>query len=294
MADAIPRTPFALLSGSAGWGVPFPEGIEEPGVRVLARNLAFDTPWGPTDNWQLIEIDGGTTPDGKTRQVLNVFSHGWPDDAIDHSTHRRVAWVLGQAGARKVLADSTCGSLNKGLRPRDFVVPADVLDFTQTQYSTQPGRMRQVCLASQLFCPAMAATVEAVASPLWPVPGRVYGRAHQVVAAHNWGPRFTSRAEARAYQMLGGDVINQSIGPEASAMREIGACFASTSYIVCYEDGIVSGTWEPVDAIHADLKVIAPRISLRVMAQLDPAADCGCAVLRVERPGDYLAASRRS
>src|SRR6185503_7622028 len=98
----------------------------------------------------------------------------------------------------------------------------------------------------------------------------------------------------RAYQMLGGDVINQSIGPEASAMREIGACFASTSYIVCYEDGIVAGAWEAVDAIHADLKVIAPRISLRVMAQVDPAAGCGCAALRVERPGDYLAASRHS
>jgi 5'-methylthioadenosine phosphorylase len=293
MADAIPRTPFALLSGSAGWGVPFPEGLDEPGVTVLARDLTFDTPWGQAARWQLIEIDGSATADGRPRQVLNVFSHGWPDDAIDHSVHRRVAWVLAQAGARKVLADSTCGSLNRGLRPRDFVVPFDVLDFTQTQYSTVPGRMRQVCLASQMFCPLIGKALEATASALWPAPGRVYGHAHQLVVAHNWGPRFTSRAEARAYQMLGGDVINQSIGPEASAVREIGACFASLSYIVCYEDGIVGGRWEGVDAIHADLKTVAPRISLRTIAGVDLEAPCGCAALRLERPADYLDAAPR-
>jgi 5'-methylthioadenosine phosphorylase len=292
MPDTIPRTPFALLSGSAGWGVRFPDGIGEAGVTVVARDLRFDTPWGAATGWQLIEIDGRLTPDHASRQVLNVFAHGWPDEAIDHSSHRRVAWVLAQAGVRKVLADSTCGSLNKGLRPRDFVIPADVLDFTQTQHSTLPGRMRHICLASQLFCPAMGRTLEETAVDLWPSPGRVYGMVHQVIATHNWGPRFTSRAEARAYQMLGGDVINQSIGPEASAVREIGACFVSASYIVCYEDGIVGGSWEPVDAIHADLNVVAPRISLRAMARLSLDAPCGCAARRIDRPADYLKAAR--
>lgn len=292
MSDTIPQTSLALLSGSAGWGVPFPDGIGEAGVTVLQRALRFDTPWGPTEGWQLIEIAGSATADGRARRVLNVFSHGWPDEAVDHATHRRVAWVLAQAGARKVLADSTCGSLNKGLRPRDFVIPADVLDFSQTQYSTLPGRMRHICLASQMFCPAIGKVLEETAVALWPAPGRVYGPAHQVVATHNWGPRFTSRAEARAYQMLGGDVINQSIGPEASAVREIGACFASASYIVCYEDGIVARPWEPVDAIHADLKAIAPRISLRTMARLDLGDGCGCAARRIDRPADYLATAK--
>ena len=38
----IPQTPFALLSGSAQWGLAFPDDLEEPGVRILDRGLAFE------------------------------------------------------------------------------------------------------------------------------------------------------------------------------------------------------------------------------------------------------------
>ena len=98
MDQTIPRTPFALLSGSAGWGLRFPDDLREPGVRVAARGLTFETPWGPTDNWQIIEYGGGVTVDGTPRRALNVFSHGWPRDTVDHSAHRKVFWVLAQAG----------------------------------------------------------------------------------------------------------------------------------------------------------------------------------------------------
>ncbi|MGH6719730.1 MAG: 5'-methylthioadenosine phosphorylase [Alphaproteobacteria bacterium] len=286
--------PYALLSGSAGWGLRFPDDLAEPGVRVLERWLTFETPWGAVGNWQVLELDGALTPDGRARHVLNVFSHGWPNDAIDHATHRRVGWVLAQAGVRKVLADSTCGSLNKAIQPRDLVIAKDVLDFTQTQYSAMAGRLRYQGLANQLFCPSMAATLESTARETWPQPGRVLGHGHRVVATHNWGPRFTSRAEARAYQMLGGDVINQSIGPEASAMREIGACCASSSYVVCWEDGIVDEPGEGIDAIHNALARAATRISLLTMARIDAGDSCGCRALRIERTPEYASFAPRS
>ncbi|MGH6960708.1 MAG: hypothetical protein ACREE7_09510, partial [Dongiaceae bacterium] len=194
MTATVPQTAFALLSGSAGWGIRFPEDLAEPGVRILERWLAFDTPWGPSENWQLLELDGSLTADGRPRLLLDVFSHGWPNDAIDHAAHRRVAWVLQEAGVRKVLADSTCGSLNRTLQPRDFIIARDLIDFTQTQHSVMAGRLRHQGQAAQLFCPALAGTLEQTARDLWPAPGRVLGHAHQIVVAHNWGPRFTSRA----------------------------------------------------------------------------------------------------
>ena len=118
MTATIPKTPFALLSGSAGWGIRFPDDLAEPGVTVLERDMSFDTPWGTVDHWQLIEVDASLTGDREPRRFLNVFSHGWPNDEIDNSAHRRVAWVLQQAGVKKVLADSTCGSLNKAVQPQ--------------------------------------------------------------------------------------------------------------------------------------------------------------------------------
>lgn len=286
--EKIPQAPFASLSGSAGWGVPFPEGLKASGVRVLERDLGFETPWGASENWQILEIDGSNTPDGRSRIVLNVFSHGWPVDAIDHSVHRRVGWILQEAGAKKVLADSTCGSLNKFLIPRDFIIPADVIDFSQTAYSLSQGRFRHVLYSKQLFCPDLARTLEKTAQELWPAPGRVLGHGYGIVAAHNWGPRYSSTAEARAYQQLGADAINQSIGAEATVMREIGACFVSASYIVRHQDGIAPHfPADGLDRIHNDLAEVSSRISLLAMARATLSDACGCAQLRMERPPEY-------
>jgi 5'-methylthioadenosine phosphorylase len=288
----IPQAVFAIISGSAGWGVAFPEDLGESGVTVVERELCFDTPWGESDGWQLLEIDRSLTPDAKPRLVLNVFSHGWPLDGIDHGAHRRVAWVLAQAGTKKVLADSTCGSLNKALQPRDLLVASDVIDLSQTQFSLLGGRFQHLCVGAQLFCPALGKTLEATARELWPQPGRVYGLANRLVVVHNWGPRFTSAAEARAYQLFGADAVNQSIGPEASAMREIGACFISASYIVCYEESIVTSSWSGLDTIHADLAAVASRTSLLTIARAELSEACGCAALRTARPVDYAQRAR--
>ena len=73
MTETIPQTPFALVSGSAGWGIRFPDDLEEPGVTVLERDMSFDTPWGTVDNWQLIEVDGRLTGDAEPRRLLNVL-----------------------------------------------------------------------------------------------------------------------------------------------------------------------------------------------------------------------------
>jgi 5'-methylthioadenosine phosphorylase len=292
MTDRIPQTPFALISGSAGWGVRFPDDLDQPGIGVIARGLTFDTPWGATENWQLVEIAATLTTDRQPRRFLNIFTHGWPLDAIDHSAHRRVAWVLAQAGVRKIVADSTCGSLNKVLQPRDFIIPVDLIDFTQTQHSLLAGRFRHVCLAEQMFCPGLAATHQHVARQHWPAPGRVLGHDKQIVVTHDWGPRFASRAESRAFQLLGADAINQSICPEANSAREIGACFASASYVVCYEPGIASSD-DDIDAIHRDLAVPASRISLQAMIDASLTDECGCARLRVERPSDYATVAQR-
>lgn len=284
----IPGTPFALLSGSAGWGVPLPEGVDEPGVKVLERGLTFDTPWGPCGNWQAIEFDRSITSDGRSRVVLNVFSHGWLLDAIDHGVHRKVGWILQQAGARKVVADSTSGSTSRFLVEGDFIIPADVIDLTQTMYPLSPGRFSHSCSGAQLFCPCLGAVVEEAARGLWPAPGRVYGHDFQVVVAHSWGPRFKSPAEGRAFEVLGAHAKNQSIGPEATAMREIGACFASAGYIVRnHIDVRRARTDANLDRLHHEYALAASRISLRTMARITLSDECGCAALRTPRPEGY-------
>ena len=93
-------------------------------------------------------------------------------------------------------------------------------------------------------------------------------------------------AEARAFQLLGADALNQSICPEANAAREIGACFAAASYVVCYEPGVATAD-DDIDAIHGDLALAASRISLETMGRIGLGEGCGCAALRKSRPPGY-------
>src|SRR5262249_12926988 len=138
--ETIPATSFALISGSASWGIRFPEDVEEPGFRVARRDIVFDTPWGPSQGWKLIDIDGPVRADGHPRLILNVHAHGWPPDRIDHEAHRRVAWVLQGAGVAKIVASSTAGALNRAILAGDFVIASDILELHQTTHSTLPGR----------------------------------------------------------------------------------------------------------------------------------------------------------
>ncbi len=284
----IPQCELALISGSAGWGLRIPEDVGVTGVRVLQRGLSFETPWGPVDNWQVLEIDGALTLERRPRRVLNIFSHGWPLDVIDHSVVRRVGWVLGHARVKKVLADSTCGSLNRALLPGDFIVPHDVLDLGQTPFSTLPGRFRFLCRGIQLICPAMASVLERVAVEHWPAPGRVYGYGQGLVVGHTWGPRLETPAEARALMLLGADVANQSIAPDATAVREIGACFVSATYSVNYVDGVISGEWGEMDRLHERCGPAAVGISLRTLASISLDDSCGCQAFRRQRPPEFV------
>lgn len=282
MTDAIPAVAHAVVCGSANWGLSFPADLDEPGVRLLGRNLAFDTPWGETTDWTLFELDGALTADAQPRRVLSVWSHGWPLDTIDHEAHRRVFWVLQQAGVRSVICCSTAGALNRGIFAGDFVIAADILELTQTRASLLPGRVAYDCSGKQMVCPRCAAAMAAAARAIWPAGARVYPIEAGLVAAHASGPRLTTRAEAAAYRSLGGDFINHSLAPEATLAREIGACFVNCSFItVAFENYAAPATASLLDeGVLPRLVPLASRAALRAIGNIDDAEPCLCAGLR--------------
>jgi 5'-methylthioadenosine phosphorylase len=286
----IPSVDYALICGSANWGLRFPEDIQEPGISVIQGDMEFQTPWGKTSEWKLLEFDASITVDGKPRRALCVFSHGWPLDEIDHSAQRRVFWVLREAGVKKVVASSTVGSLNRAILERDFVIASDILELTQTQYSLLPGRVRYDCSGKQLVCPACAAIVERTARRLWPVENRVYGTSAGLVAAHAWGPRLTTPAEVTAYRTMGGDFINHSLAPEATLAREIGACFVNCAFVTAAYPSYFSPPQVNVlgEGVQVSLAPIASRIALQSVANFPIGeTQCVCSQLRSEQDASH-------
>lgn len=227
----IPKVGLALITGSANWGLAFPEDIDIAGVRVLARDVSFETPWGASDNWKLLEFDAAITSDGQSKQALCMYSHGNPRDEIDHSCHRRAFWVLQEAGVKRVLACSTIGSVNKAILPGDLVVPEDIIELTQTPFSLLPGRQKFDASGKEIICAESAAILCETAKDIWPDTCRIHGIDLGLVAAHTYGPRLTTPAEALAFRSMGADVLNHSLAPEATLSREIGAAFVPLAFV---------------------------------------------------------------
>ncbi|CUX70462.1 MULTISPECIES: 5'-methylthioadenosine phosphorylase [Agrobacterium] len=284
--SAIPKAGLAIITGSANWGLAFPEDVGVDGVRVLARDLAFETPYGISENWKLLEFDASITAEGRSKVALCMYSHGNPRDQIDHSCHQRSFWVLMNAGVKRVLACSTIGAVNKAIQPGDMVINADIIELTQTPYSLLPGRQRFDCSGKRIVCPHCAETLASTARRQWPSSCRVHGIEQGLVAGHVYGPRLTSPAEAMAFHFLGADVINHSIAPEATLSREIGACFVPCAFVTAgfndYMDRNRGSLLQ--EGVLPSLSMLTSRIALETAAGLPDEAHCECHDLKSPQP----------
>lgn len=289
-ATTIPRAAYALITGSANWGLALPEDVGMEGVRVLARDLSFETPWGPSDNWKLLEFDASLTPDGQSRQVLCMYSHGNPREEIDHSCHRRAFWVLREAGVTRVLACSTLGAVNRAIQAGDLAIAADVIELTQSPYSLLPGRQSFDASGKRIVCAACAALLAETAAPHWPEGRRIHGLEQGLVAGHAYGPRLTTPAEAMAFRTLGADLINHSLAVEATLSREIGACFVPLAYVTATMNDYMdrsTGSLLQQDVL-SGLQMKTSRIALETVARM-PSGPCGCHALLAPQPAERAA-----
>jgi 5'-methylthioadenosine phosphorylase len=287
----IPAVGLALITGSANWGLAFPEDVGLPGVKVLARDIAFDTPYGRSENWKLLEFDGAMTCDGRSRRALCMYSHGNPRDEVDHSCHRRAFWVLREAGVRRVIACSTVGAVNRAIRSGDLVIAADIIEPTQTPYSLLPGRQRLDASGKQIVCATGAALLAEVAGRHWPAGSRVHGIGQGLVAGHVYGPRLTTPAEAMMFRTLGADVVNHSIAPEATLSREIGSCFTPCAFVTATLNDYLDrdrGTLLQPGALES-LSRITSSIVLEAAAVLPIGEPCACHGLLSPQPSGRYA-----
>ena len=125
---------------------------------------------------------------------------------------------------RSVIAFSAVGSLQEAIKPRDFVVPDQIIDRTKgirpfTFF--EDGVVGHVPFADP-FDEGLAQVVRSC--------GRRSLQAaegHEAVTLHDRGtlicmegPQFSTRAESRLYRSMGGSVINMSALPEAKLARE--------------------------------------------------------------------------
>jgi len=262
----VPAAQFGICGGSGSLSFDFPGALQDPRATVLADDLQFETPFGPSPAFTHFRVEG----ERGSREALAIKMHGWRRGVKRGDASLQAFWVFHQAGVRKVIADGGVGSLNHLLDPRDIVVPNDFIDLTVKQDIYVRGD--HLLVMRQPICPDLAGhLLEGASAGDFP---RVFGRGVYLVTD---GPRFESIAEVDYMKRLGGDIIGQSLAPEVFLARDIGACYAGIYIVVNYGEGVVR-EWEhdEMKSIFFDESETIAKIVLDAVADADLDADCGC------------------
>ncbi|KAF8537325.1 S-methyl-5'-thioadenosine phosphorylase [Trichophaea hybrida] len=175
--------------------------------------LNITTPWGsPSSPINILRTPSGTP-------IAFLFRHGIHHELNPSEVPGRAnISALRSIGVRSILAFSAVGSLQAEIRPRDFVLPDQIIDRTKgIRASTffEDGIVGHVGFADP-FDAGLRRVIERFASSL--VQDAKLHVGGTVICME--GPAFSTRAESAMYRSWGGSVINMSALPEAKLAKE--------------------------------------------------------------------------
>jgi 5'-methylthioadenosine phosphorylase len=159
--------------------------------------------------------------------------HGEGHTCAPHKINYRAnIMAMKQAGVERIIAVSSVGSLRAFIRPGDFVLLDQFIDFTKSRPSTFYDENEVVHVdMTEPFCPDLRKCLLAAK----PAGVKVHEKGTYVCAE---GPRFETPAEIRAYSAMGGDVVGMTLVPEVVLARELGMCYAGIAVVTNYAAGI--------------------------------------------------------
>lgn len=230
-----------------------------------------DTPFGtPSASLKLSDVKG--------RRVAFIPRHGEHHELPPHVVpYRANLYALKQLGVERVFGPCAVGSLKAEIRPGDFVICDQFVNFTSGRKDTfYDGPETTHVSSADPYCPQLRKIVTGAAKDLGI---RCHGKGTVVVIQ---GPRFSTRAESKFFRSQKWDVINMTQYPEAYLARELEMCYVNISLVTDYDSGVEGDpNVKPVDndevirVFNANLDKLRSLL-LKAIELVPSKRDCSC------------------
>ncbi|KIV98816.1 S-methyl-5'-thioadenosine phosphorylase [Verruconis gallopava] len=237
-----------------------------PGFTHVA-SLNVDTPWGKTSS-PISILHHASPTTGKQVPIAFLSRHGLHHEYAPHEVPVRAnIAALRSIGVRTIIAFSAVGSLQEEIKPRDFVVPDQIIDRTKgvRPFTFFEGGFVGHVGFGDPFDEGLAKIVRRCGHSLEGEGVRLHDKGLLICME---GPQFSTRAESNLYRSWGGSVINMSALPEAKLAREAEIAYQmicmSTDYDCWHETEDVN-----VAMVMANMKANAENARRFVGAVLD-------------------------
>lgn len=210
------------------------------------------------------------------RSIAFLARHGSGHTVPPHLVNYRAnIQALKDLGVHRVIATAAVGSLNEEMKPGEFVLIDQFLDFTKGRPSTffDGGDGVLHIDMTEPYCPELRKEIAGYAGGL-NLP--VHNGGCYVTAE---GPRFETPAEIRMFKMLGGDLVGMTSVPEVVLAREAGLCYATIAMVTNFAAGISSTALSHSEVLAAmkDMSQNISRLIMTALAEIPLEAACACA-----------------
>jgi 5'-methylthioadenosine phosphorylase len=246
-------------------------GVYELGALQDVEEVWLETPFGaPSDAYIVGALEG--------QRVAFLSRHGRGHRIGPTRLNSRAnIWGFKKLGVEYLIAVSACGSLQEHLAPGDIVVPDQLYDRT---------RLRSLSFFDDATVGTDGIVVHvSVANPFCEFLSEVCYRAVQATGAPAHmggtfvtieGPRFSTKAESRAFRQLGFSIVGMTATPEAFLAREAEMSYAIMAHITDYDVWHDSEEPVTVDAVirvvqhNAEVAKQSVRTAVRTLDQAGP------------------------
>ncbi len=238
-------------------------GLEKLNIIENAREINVSTPYGPPSSSLYTGQIGPC-------EVVILSRHGREHTIPPSQVNNRAnISAFKELNCSYILATTACGSLREEIHRGDFVIPDQFIDFTRRRHLTfyeefELGNAIHVPMADPFSAYLRGLLLESAQELGLPVHAR-----GTVVTIE--GPRFSTRAESQMFRLLGADIINMSIAPEAVLAFEAGIPYAAVALSTDYDawkTDEAAVTWDEVVGVFNKNIIHVSHLLLNVINQI--------------------------
>ncbi|MBN2285958.1 MAG: S-methyl-5'-thioadenosine phosphorylase [Tissierellales bacterium] len=189
--------------------------------------VEMDTPYGkPSDAIAIADYKG--------KKIAFLPRHGKTHSIPPHLIpYQANLYAMKELGVKAIISPCSCGSLRGDVKPGDFVVSDQFIDRTHGRKDTyfEGPEVKHVSPADPYNEELRHIAIHACRELEIPV--------HEkgTIVVIN-GPRFSSRAESRAYALMGGDTVNMTQYPEAYLALELEIPIVNVALVTDFDAGL--------------------------------------------------------
>lgn len=242
-------------------------GLDNPEILEDYKEAEVDTPFGkPSSPIAMGKIKGV--------DVFIISRHGRkhrvPPTFINNKAN---IFALKDKGCRAIISTTAVGSLREEIKRGDFVVPDQFIDFTKQRSLTFFDKFEfgpvHVSLAEPFSKRVRKKLIDACKN-------LNYAHHEKGTVITIEGSRFSTRAESNMFRLLGADIINMSISPEAILAREADLEYATIAMSTDYDSWKVEEkpvSWEAIKQVMNENTEKMKKVLLKVIESFSEDAE---------------------